>query len=777
MKKVLLLILIMLGSFCIIAEEQKKENEKKPAQVQTDAKRTIQKTVQEARITVKGEVLERGTRAAVAKKNFYILEGKKNIKKVRTDKKGLFSFKIKPGKYTFSFPIIGYEKYETEVEVKKGEKLDLIFRLEPLVINPYKIVITGKKNKGEVSVQRITVEEASKIPGTNRDVLKAITSLPGVTNISVFNGYGSGLVIRGSSAGDSSTVVDEHGVPLLYHFGGIDPVIEPELVESLDFFAGGFSAEYFNTMGGVVQLNLRDPRDDRWGGYLNFSLLSASFMVEGPITKKDYIAVAFKRGMLDLYVLLGEKIGLLDTSLFSFSTYPFYYDGTILYVHKFSRRNKLKMYLIGTWDEVKVGFDNQTTLQKMGNTVSTQLQFLQLTTEWHYKKKNFKSLLSPMVEVAWADLDAGSSAYFRNFYTQVELSEKMELKLNENHKLRYGAKFFYGFYTLDVNLFAMPKEGEVAYNPLSEEIEDHSEGHYWFPGFYIMDEITFGGFMAVPGFNFIYDEHNRQMIFDPRLSLKYKFNDQWTIKAATGLYSQIPDNDESYEPWGTPGLRPQKAVHAILGLEYNPIDVLEFDLQGYYKHFFDLVKRDNAEDLSSFSNGGIGYAYGVEFLVRHKMTDKFFGWISYSFCISERKDSPDSEWRAFDVDVNHNLIAVASYKPNKYWQLGLRFKLASGAPYSELLNSDYYFDADNRFTIPNYQGDVNDSRLPVTHQLDIRVDKYWLFDKWILSTYLDIQNVYMAKNVLGVSYSSDFTEKVNTYGLPFMLFIGLKGDF
>jgi len=741
-----------------------------------DIEKTVKKTVTSKKTSIAGEILERGTRAPVAKKNFYVLQGKKNVAKVRTDKKGKFSFALEPGKYTFSFPIIGYEKYETEVKIKKGEKIDLLFRLEPLVINPYKIVITGEKNKGEVSVQRITIAEASKIPGTNRDVLKAITSLPGVTNISIFNGYGSGLVIRGSSAGDSSTVVDEHGVPLLYHFGGIDPVIEPELVESLDFFAGGFSAEYFNTMGGVVQLNLRDPRDDRWGGYLNFSLLSASFMVEGPITKKDYIAVAFKRGMLDLYVLLAEKLGLIG-NMFSFSTYPFYYDGTILYVHKFSKRNKLKMYLIGTWDEVKVGFDNQTTLQKMGNTVSTKLQFLQQTTEWHYKKKNFKSLLSPMVEVAWADIDAGSSAYFKNFYTQVELSEKMELKLNNNHKLRYGAKFYYGYYEMDVNLFAMPKEGEVAYNPLSEEIEDHSEGHYWFPGFYIMDEISFGGFLAVPGFNFIYDEHNRQMIFDPRLSLKYKFNDQWTIKAATGIYSQMPGNDESYEPWGTPGLRPEKAVHAILGVEYNPIDVLELDLQGYYKHFFDLVRRDNDDDLSSFSNGGIGYAYGVELLIRHKMTDKFFGWISYSFCMSERKDSPDGQWRPFDVDVNHNLIAVASYKPNKYWQLGLRFKLASGAPYSELMNTDYYFDADNRFTIPQYQGGVNDSRLPITHQLDIRIDKYWIFDNWILSTYLDIQNAYMAKNVLGVSYSGDFTEKVNTYGLPFMLFIGLKGDF
>ncbi|HQI04165.1 MAG TPA: carboxypeptidase-like regulatory domain-containing protein, partial [bacterium] len=149
-------------------------------------------TVQKAeKIEVKGTLLERGTRAPVSRKVFYIIE--KDNKKIRTDKEGGFSFSLAEGTYTLSFPIVGYEKFETKIEVKKGEKLELTIRLEPLVINPYKIVVTGEKNKGEVSVQRITIEEASKIPGTNRDVLKAVTSLPGVTNISVFNGIGSGL--------------------------------------------------------------------------------------------------------------------------------------------------------------------------------------------------------------------------------------------------------------------------------------------------------------------------------------------------------------------------------------------------------------------------------------------------------------------------------------------------------------------------------------------------------------------------------------------------------
>ncbi len=725
------------------------------------------------KVKVSGILLERGTRSPISRKVFYVVETEQSV---RTKRDGTFSFNIEPGTYKFVFPISGYERYETTLEINPGEDIEVTFRLEPVVLNPYRIVVQGERHKGEVSVQRITVEEASKIPGTNRDVLQAIKNLPGVTTLSIFNGYGSGLVIRGSAPEDSGRYVNEHSVPILYHFGGLEPVFEPELVESLDFYAGGFSAEYFNAMGGIVQVNLRDPREDRWGGYLNLSLLSSSFMIEGPLTDKDSVALAFKRGFLDLYMRIAERMGLFGEML-GFSTYPFYYDLTFMYVHRFSNRNKLKFTVVGSWDEVRVNFDNQTSFQKLGNTASSKTQFIQLAPEWHYRQGNMKNLLSPAFDLVFTDNNAGESAYLRNFFFQANLSQKMEIKLSDIHTLKWGLRFLYGYYTLDVNLFAIPKEGEVAYNPFDNEVLDSTKGHYWFPGFYFMDQITYGPVTSLLGFNMIYNEHDRQMTFDPRLSIRYNLAEKWTVKGATGMYSQIPSNDERYEPWGTPGIKPERSVHLIGGIEYNPIDTILLDIQGYYKWFFDLVSRDDPDDLSSYSNQGKGYAYGLEFLLRHKMTDHFFGWIAYSFCISRRKDLPDAEWRPFDLDINHNLTLVASYKFNKRWQVGGRFRLQSGMPYTNVMYSDYLYDSDNNFTIPSYFGPVNRSRMPVTHQLDVRLDRYWIFDKWILSTYLDVQNVYYQKNVVGYQYSRDYNERKATTGLPIMFFLGLKGDF
>ena len=109
--------------------------------------------------------------------------------------------------------------------------------------------------------------------------------------------------------------------------------------------------------------------------------------------------------------------------------------------------------------------------------------------------------------------------------------------------------------------------------------------------------------------------------------------------------------------------------------------------------------------------------------------------------------------------------------------MGARFRLIGQDPFTDLTNSDYIYDTDNGFTTPRPDAPINGSRLPFYHQLDVRLDKFWLFDKWVLSTYLDIQNVYYHKNPIATSYSIDYSEKVYTYSLPLMIFLGVKGDF
>ena len=68
-------------------------------------------------------------------------------------------------------------------------------------------------------------------------------------------------------------------------------------------------------------------------------------------------------------------------------------------------------------------------------------------------------------------------------------------------------------------------------------------------------------------------------------------------------------------------------------------------------------------------------------------------------------------------------------------------------------------------------------RLDAFHQLDVRIDKRWSYETWILGAYLDIQNVYNQQNPEGMSYNFDFSETDVSVGLPILPVIGLRGEF
>ncbi len=728
---------------------------------------------------VSGLVLERGTRKPLARATFFIVLGETQ-QEVRTNKQGEFSTELAPGDYSVIVAVVGYERFETKITVNANEKLELTLRIEPIVINPYQVVVREKRITGDVSAQRISVQEATAVPGTNRDVLRVITNLPGVNSISVFNGFGSGLVIRGSAPEDSIYRVNDQWIPFMYHFGGLESVIDPELVESVDFYAGGYAPEFVSGLGGVVKLNLRDPRTDRWGGYANLSLFSTSAMAEGPIGDKDSIAISFKRGFIDLYLMLAQKLGIFEAA--NFVTYPFYYDWSVQWVHQFSKNNQLKIMHISSIDGTRLTTKDDDVSARFSNYFNLDLSFYEILAEWTYKTENFTSMLSPLLVRNSFDGGMGPRAHLAITNYQFGIYEKISWRLNDMNTIHAGLRLSGGLYDMNADFFAPPKEGEVSYNPFGVEITDDKLRGYFAPSIWVMQTITVGDLIMSPGIAAMWDQQNGHGFVDPRFMLRWKVADRWTLKAAAGVYSQLPSGDETHEKFGTPGLGPEHSMHLIGGVEVKITDTIDLDVQGYYKWFWDLVVRTDTTDPTVYDNKGIGYATGAELLLRHKMTDNFFGWLSYSFAVSRRKDAMGpsggaAAWRPFDMDINHNITLVASYKFNKYWQLGGRFNLQSGVPYTDLLNVPTMYDAENDMYIAQYDGPVNPDRMPLRHQLDLRLDKYWLFDSWILSTYIDVQNVYYQKNAIGWAYNKDYTQKERVSLLPIMVFIGFKGDF
>jgi hypothetical protein len=166
--------------------------------------------------------------------------------------------------------------------------------------------------------------------------------------------------------------------------------------------------------------------------------------------------------------------------------------------------------------------------------------------------------------------------------------------------------------------------------------------------------------------------------------------------------------------------------------------------------------------------------YGLELLLRHNDNGRFFGWISYTLMHSSRVDHPGERERLFDYDQTHILTVVASLVLGRGWEAGVRFRLVSGNPSTPVIGSTY--DADSDIYWPIY-GRTNSERLPLFHQLDVRIDKNWQFKYLAFAVYVDVQNVYNHDNVEGFMYSYDYSEKRYFNGLPILPSLGMKLEY
>jgi hypothetical protein len=284
-----------------------------------------------------------------------------------------------------------------------------------------------------------------------------------------------------------------------------------------------------------------------------------------------------------------------------------------------------------------------------------------------------------------------------------------------------------------------------------------------------MQVMTFAGYQGSPqAFSKDYATP------DPRIIVRYAVTPRIALKAAAGLYSQPPDAASFSRVFGNTALEPQRATHYLLGTEIQATDTLRIKAEGFYKDMRNLVVAGANPGDPPLTNDGRGRAYGGEILVRQEMAKKFFGWVAYTLSRSQRLDHAGEEWHPSQFDQTNILTLVASRLLPKGFQAGIRFRYVTGTP-TTAINGSFYDVVGDRFT--PIAGPVLGTRLPAFSQLDLRVDKTFTFDKWRFAAYIDVQNVYFAKNPEAFGYNYDYTIAHPVSGLPFLPVLGVRGDF
>jgi TonB family protein len=726
--------------------------------------------------TLRGVVVERGTRqplfgvdvAAVA-------EGESDAAaQATTDESGRFELVgLAAGTYRIVLLLGEFQRGELKETVADKQTLEVRYLLERVAYNPYQATIRGAPLREEIERHEISIAEATKIPGTSGDALRAIENMPGVARPPLGVGL---IVVRGSNPEDTTPYIAGHWVPFLYHFGGIKSLINSDLLERLDFLPGNFSARYGRAIGGVLNVELRAPRRDRHAGYVDLNLIDSGFLLEGPLEKGSY-ALAARRSYIDavLAAVLPEDSGL------SFTTAPVYYDYQALFDRP-ALGGRWQTQIFGGGNRLTFILDNPSDLDpELHGTIANDTAFHRLQSSLRksigpgsdlgiYAATGYGTLNFGIGELLKFNLDIWFNSY------RVELSKK-----RGRHRFLLGTEGQLYTYDLFWKGHRAPQEGDAPKPPSSfADRQDDRSDFEWLHGVYMEDELTLGdGLTVTEGLRLDYYRSVNAFAWDPRLTVKWQTGGH-TFRGGIGRFSEQPQPWESNPLFGNPELLPKKAVHASVGYDWQIAQPLRLETTFFYKWLSDLivvgenVLSSGGTDPRLYNNDGLGRVYGAEVLLRHAMTKRFFGWISYSLSRAERKDHYVEPWRPFSFDQTHGLSVVASMKLPWRIEAGARFRYVTGNPQTPILGS--YFDSDNDVYYP-VLGTINSERVPAFHQLDVRIDKRFVFDSWMLTAYLDLQNAYNRLNPEAYFFSYDYRKKTTVTGLPIIPSLGIKGEF
>jgi TonB family protein len=727
-------------------------------------------------VRLRGSALLKGTRAPLAGGRVIALarapkpdEPKQFASDI--DEDGSFALKLPPGDYRVIVTGPRARRYEHD-ETIGNELLTVKYWVEPSVYTRYESTVRGDYNREEISRQTLTTEELVKMPGTMGDPLKAIENLAGVARAP----FNSGLIIvRGGKPTDSRVFVGASEVPQLYHFAALRSIVPGELIDKLDFFSGNFGARYGRASAGIIDVDLREGKRDRWHASAEVNVFDAGAVVEGPIGKGSMI-LAVRRSYIDALLAAVQAPGL------QFTDAPVYYDYQGILDYPVAG-GKLKVMLLGSDDVMKLVFDRPADADPSLTQFGTHIYFHKLQLRYTKNVGGWQLFTQLAGGYQGQQGTVGQNLKYDIGIGGVDGRIEARHNLTPRLKLLVGTDFVYSNVVENLDVPSPPQEGQIP-SPLSalDILHQHTTQNFFLLGLYTeLNWKPTARWSITPGLRFDYYSPLHQPSFDPRLQLKYQPASFTWLKGGVGLYSQPPISIE-YDPvFGNPALRPEKSMHLQVGVEQGILPGLLGEVTGFYKHLWDLsaptnefVMRDGQVHPENYASIGEGRVYGLEIVLRQLVSKWFFAWVSYTLMKSERHDCPTCTWRTFDYDQTHVFVAVAhAYLPRGF-EIGARFRYITGLPYTPAYGGFYNADSD---VYAPANGPVNTARLGDYHALDLRVDKTFLLKQWVLKVYLDLMNVYNHANPEQTQPSYDFTQRAVITGLPIIPSFGVRGEF
>jgi len=629
-----------------------------------------------------------------------------------TDSKGKYSLMVPANealKIYFSFT--GMENDSALLNLKAGERIEINKSLKNRVVE-FKDVVIEEKSLKKINITPINPKIVGVIPTPNQSVEDLLKTLPGVSSS---NELSSSYSVRGGNYDENLVYINDFEVyrPLLVRSGQQEglSVINPDMVESISFSAGGFEAKYGDKLSSVLDIQYRKPKT--FGGSVSASLLGASLQLENRSKNAKWYWMTGIRQKSNQYLL-----NTFDTK----GEYkPSFTDFQVLTGFEFSKKFSIEAF--GNYARNRYNLVPQSRETNFG-TISDAKRFTvyfegQEVDRYQTMTGSLSASLKPSDELK---LKLIASAYDTQEEENFDILGQYFLDQLENDfgednfgnvafNLGVGSFLNHARNRLDARVYSVEHKGEhigdnsvwlwgVKYQ--QETIEDKL--HEWYyndsAGFSIpsqrslidpmislndvvisstkLSSSRFSGYIQniwqitdtnrlilTSGIRANYWDLNEEMVISPRLSLSYKpeWKNNVSFRLAGGYYYQPPFYRELRDQDGVvhTDVKAQQSIHLVAGSDYTFLALgREFKLTSevYYKILKNLIpyKIDNLRIRYLPEYSSKGYARGVDLRLFGEFVPGVESWASISFLQTEEDIAGDFYYNDDSVRIEPGYI-------------------------------------------------------------------------------------------------------------------------
>lgn len=653
-------------------------------------------------------------------------------KMTMTSLKGEFNLQLHSAdSVVIRFSMIGYRAKTKVLRKPRGKQsLQIVLHSSDNTLEGVTVTDTRRQTS---QTQEIKKEDLKSLPSTSGNAVEEL--IQSQAGVSTHNELSSQYNVRGGSFDENSVYINNVEIfrPFLVRSGqqeGIS-VINPDMVEKIGFSTGGYEARYGDKMSSALDITYKYPK--KFEASVSASLLGASAYI-GISNKK----MSWSNGLR--YKTTKFLLGSMDTkgeyspNFIDYQTYFTYTPnqrwnitllGNISDNHyNFTPSDRETSF--GTMESVKafkVYFDGQekdvfrtyfgslNITRNFGENTKLSL----IASAFHTKEQETYDIQGQywLTQTETSE-NLGVGTYFQHArnYLKAHVESVKLLFQSKMKKHNIEGAFTFKNEHIDENSVEYemrdssgysiphtPDELNLIYSMRARNVLDAKRIEA-----YLQDTYRFSTsedrtlFTLNYGLRFSHWSYTKETIVSPRLSLGIipSFNQNMTIRLATGLYYQAPFFKEIRDTTTVNGItyanlnskaKSQRSIHFIGGFDYRfSINnrPYKFTAEAYYKALGNLVPYSvsNMKVVYYGNNECSGHAAGIDMKLYGEFVPGTDSWVSLSVMNTNMKLNGKSIPLPTDQRFAVNLFFTDYFPGTKRWKMSLKLAYADGLPFS-----------------------------------------------------------------------------------------------